>query len=117
MTVSEDSAAGRHSRRRMEPSKSCAGFLHACISLLVLILCAPIVSAQVSATLSGIVTDQSGAVVSALGVSSFRIGPEIDPGVPALAADGERPVMLALKSGNFGAPDFYAKALRILEGA
>ena len=48
---------------------------------------------------------------------ALRIGPEIDPGVPALAADGKKPVLLALKSGNFGAPDFYAKALRILEAA
>ena len=60
--------------------------------------------------------ETAGAVVTALGVERFTIGPEIDPGVPALAADGARPVMLALKSGNFGAPDFYAKALRVLEG-
>jgi uncharacterized protein YgbK (DUF1537 family) len=59
--------------------------------------------------------ETSGAVVTALGVERFSIGPEIDPGVPALAADGKKPVMLALKSGNFGAPDFYAKALRMLE--
>ena len=60
--------------------------------------------------------ETSGAVVTALGLGHFEIGPEIDPGVPALASslqDG-RPVRLALKSGNFGAPDFYAKALRIL---
>jgi uncharacterized protein YgbK (DUF1537 family) len=61
--------------------------------------------------------ETAGAVVTALGVERFTIGPEIDPGVPALAADGARPVMLALKSGNFGATDFYAKALRVLEGA
>jgi 3-dehydrotetronate 4-kinase len=60
--------------------------------------------------------ETAGAVVTALGLERFMIGPEIDPGVPALAADGARPVMLALKSGNFGAPDFYGKALRILEG-
>ena len=60
--------------------------------------------------------ETAGAVVTALGVERFSIGPEIDPGVPALAADGKKPVLLALKSGNFGAPDFYAKALRILEG-
>jgi uncharacterized protein YgbK (DUF1537 family) len=60
--------------------------------------------------------ETAGAVVTALGVESFTIGPEIDPGVPALAAAGVRPIMLALKSGNFGAPDFYGKALRILEG-
>ena len=29
-------------------------------------------------------------------------GHEIDPGVPALSAEGRRPVRLALKSGNFG---------------
>jgi uncharacterized protein YgbK (DUF1537 family) len=60
--------------------------------------------------------ETAGAVVTALGLERFAIGPEIDPGVPALAADGTRPVMLALKSGNFGAPDFFGKALRILEG-
>lgn len=61
--------------------------------------------------------ETSGAVVTALGVDSLRIGPEIDPGVPALVAEGKRPVHLALKSGNFGAVDFYAKALRVMEGA
>jgi uncharacterized protein YgbK (DUF1537 family) len=60
--------------------------------------------------------ETAGAVVTALGIDRFAIGPEIDPGVPALAAGGPRPIMLALKSGNFGAPDFYAKALRVLEG-
>jgi len=60
--------------------------------------------------------ETSGAVVARLGVRSLRIGPEIDPGVPALLAPGERPLALALKSGNFGAPDFFAKALAILEG-
>jgi uncharacterized protein YgbK (DUF1537 family) len=57
--------------------------------------------------------ETSGAVVNALGVSALAIGPEIDPGVPALAVDGA-PLRLALKSGNFGADDFYAKALRVL---
>ena len=59
--------------------------------------------------------ETSGAVVSALGVSRFAIGPEIAPGVPALAAvDG--PLRLALKSGNFGQPDFFARALDVLGG-
>ena len=57
----------------------------------------------------------SGAVVTALGFKSFRIGPEIDPGVPMLEANGQEPMLLALKSGNFGAVDFYAKALRMME--
>jgi uncharacterized protein YgbK (DUF1537 family) len=60
--------------------------------------------------------ETSGAVVSALNIEAVEIGPEIDPGVPALLAPGERPLALALKSGNFGAPDFFAKALKVLEG-
>jgi 3-dehydrotetronate 4-kinase len=59
--------------------------------------------------------ETSGAVVTALGLESFRIGPEIDPGVPVLEASGQRPMLLALKSGNFGGVDFYAKALRMME--
>ena len=39
----------------------------------------------------------------------MAVGPEIDPGVPALAVP-ERGLALALKSGNFGADDFFAKA-------
>jgi len=58
--------------------------------------------------------ETSGAVVSALGVSMLEIGPEIDPGVPwTLAADGN-PMALALKSGNFGALDFFTKSLEML---
>lgn len=59
--------------------------------------------------------ETSGAVVSALGVKAFEIGPTIDPGVPALRAiDGN--LVIALKSGNFGGRDFFARADRILEG-
>ncbi|GAB4066862.1 four-carbon acid sugar kinase family protein [Ancylobacter sonchi] len=59
--------------------------------------------------------ETSGAVAQALGLEALEIGPEIDPGVPILAApDGG--VALALKSGNFGAPDFFAKALAALAG-
>jgi len=60
--------------------------------------------------------ETSGAIVTALGLDRLRIGPEIDPGVPALRAEGRRAVSLALKSGNFGAPDFYEKALRVMGG-
>ena len=55
--------------------------------------------------------ETSGAVVSALGLDALAIGPEIDPGVPALSATSGAPLALALKSGNFGAVDFFAKAL------
>ncbi|MCG8694385.1 MAG: four-carbon acid sugar kinase family protein [Minwuiales bacterium] len=58
--------------------------------------------------------ETSGAVVQALGVTALRIGPEIDPGVPWTQSLGDPPIALALKSGNFGAPDFFVKALRML---
>jgi uncharacterized protein YgbK (DUF1537 family) len=54
--------------------------------------------------------ETAGAVVGALGIESLRIGPEIDPGVPWTVSLGERPMALALKSGNFGSPDFFLKA-------
>jgi 3-dehydrotetronate 4-kinase len=55
--------------------------------------------------------ETAGAVVSRLGVRSLRIGVEIDPGVPwTYAEGGSTPMLLALKSGNFGAPDFFLKA-------
>ena len=63
--------------------------------------------------------ETSGAVVKALGVKGLRIGPEIDPGVPwtvALQPESEdKPLALALKSGNFGTPDFFIKAWDYLQ--
>jgi uncharacterized protein YgbK (DUF1537 family) len=61
--------------------------------------------------------ETSGAVVEALGVKRLRIGSEIDPGVPWTMADSviqARPLAMALKSGNFGTPDFFLKAWRAL---
>ncbi len=57
--------------------------------------------------------ETSGAVVEALGVASLALGPEIDPGVPVMRAGPD--LAIALKSGNFGAPDFFDKAGRIME--
>jgi uncharacterized protein YgbK (DUF1537 family) len=55
--------------------------------------------------------ETAGAVVKALGIEGLRIGPEIDPGVPWTSAlGGGKPLALALKSGNFGTPDFFLKA-------
>ena len=60
--------------------------------------------------------ETSGAVVARLGVKSLRIGPEIDPGVPWTYAEGTgKPMLLALKSGNFGAPNFFLKSFQMLE--
>jgi len=53
--------------------------------------------------------ETSGAVVQRLGVRSLRIGPEIDPGVPWTYA-APAGLHLALKSGNFGARDFFLRA-------
>ena len=64
--------------------------------------------------------ETSGAVVQALGVQVLTIGAQIDPGVPATSAAtarGDEPLGLALKSGNFGTVDFFAKALARLDGA
>jgi uncharacterized protein YgbK (DUF1537 family) len=55
--------------------------------------------------------ETSGAIVTRLGIQRLRIGAEIDPGVPWTFAEGSGPAMrLALKSGNFGARDFFLKA-------
>lgn len=60
--------------------------------------------------------ETSGAVVNALASSALFIGPEIDPGVPWTLTLGEgEPIALALKSGNFGAPDFFLKAWEMLK--
>ncbi|SAL80105.1 HPr kinase [Caballeronia terrestris] len=61
--------------------------------------------------------ETSGAVVQALDVRSLRIGPQIDPGIPATQSISAKPLGLALKSGNFGTINFFAKALEALNGA
>jgi uncharacterized protein YgbK (DUF1537 family) len=61
--------------------------------------------------------ETSGAVVQALGVQLLHIGAQIDPGVPATVSATAQPLALALKSGNFGGRDFFAKALKQLAGA
>ncbi len=56
--------------------------------------------------------ETSGAVVEALNIHQLEIGPEIAPGVPALRANEN--LVLALKSGNFGQPDFFQQAEKVL---
>ena len=59
--------------------------------------------------------ETAGAVVSRLGVRSLLIGAEIDPGVPwTYAEGGSTPLMMALKSGNFGGRDFFTRAFEVL---
>ncbi|MBO1907696.1 four-carbon acid sugar kinase family protein [Microvirga sp. 3-52] len=58
--------------------------------------------------------ETSGAVVNALDVDALAIGPEIDPGVPWTRSLAGIDLALALKSGNFGTPDFFLKAWNML---
>ena len=58
--------------------------------------------------------ETSGATVLGLGIRTLEIGPEIDPGVPwTRVVDGPE-MVVALKSGNFGTPDFFLKAWSLL---
>jgi 3-dehydrotetronate 4-kinase len=55
--------------------------------------------------------ETAGICVQALGIRQLQIGPQIDPGVPWCYAGG---LHLALKSGNFGSPDFFSKAFALV---
>jgi uncharacterized protein YgbK (DUF1537 family) len=57
--------------------------------------------------------ETAGAVVRALGVRALATGTEIAPGVPWMVSLGEPALALALKSGNFGGPDFFLQALEV----
>ena len=59
--------------------------------------------------------ETSGAVVSALGITRLKVGPEIEPGVPWMETIGEPRIALALKSGNFGSENFFLNALAMSE--
>ena len=60
--------------------------------------------------------ETSGAVIKGLGVQELKIGEEISHGVPALwspHSDGNKPISVTLKSGNFGQTDFFERALKV----
>jgi 3-dehydrotetronate 4-kinase len=61
--------------------------------------------------------ETSGAVVDRLGIPGFLVGPEIAAGVPVLRAVGAKngDMLLALKSGNFGGPEFFSDALKLMK--
>ena len=60
--------------------------------------------------------ETSGAVVDRLGIPAFLVGPEIAAGVPVLRCVGwgKGEAVMALKSGNFGGPDFFNDAIRLM---
>lgn len=53
--------------------------------------------------------ETSGVVTQALNIQGLHIGPTISPGIPWVKAIG-RPLSLALKSGNFGDENFFARS-------
>ncbi|MFD8863678.1 nucleotide-binding domain containing protein [Streptomyces sp. NPDC059590] len=56
--------------------------------------------------------ETSGAVTTALGIRAVLVGDEADPGVPwTYATTKAGDLALMLKSGNFGAPDLFTRAL------
>jgi uncharacterized protein YgbK (DUF1537 family) len=64
--------------------------------------------------------ETSGAVIKGLGIQELKIGKEISHGVPALwspESNGNKPVSVALKSGNFGQDDFFTRALKALKNS
>ena len=60
--------------------------------------------------------ETSGAAVDRLGIPGFLVGAEIAAGVPVLRAIGAKAgdMLLALKSGNFGGPEFFSDALKLM---
>jgi uncharacterized protein YgbK (DUF1537 family) len=60
--------------------------------------------------------ETSGAVVDRLKIPAFLVGAEIAAGVPVLRAvgAGAGEMLLALKSGNFGGPEFFSDALNLM---
>jgi uncharacterized protein YgbK (DUF1537 family) len=60
--------------------------------------------------------ETSGAVVDRLQIPGFLVGEEIAAGVPVLRAVGvgNGEMLLALKSGNFGGPEFFSDALKLM---
>jgi uncharacterized protein YgbK (DUF1537 family) len=61
--------------------------------------------------------ETSGAVVDRLRIPGFLVGAEIAAGVPVLRAVGAPKfgeMLLALKSGNFGGPEFFSDALKLM---
>lgn len=55
--------------------------------------------------------ETAGAVVRALGVRVLAFGEDIDPGVPWTYSLDPQGFSLLMKSGNFGGPDLFMKAL------
>lgn len=60
--------------------------------------------------------ETSGAVTKKLGYHSFQIGKSVAPGVPLMIPVEDPDIRLVLKSGNFGQPDFFERAIAVAKG-
>ena len=59
--------------------------------------------------------ETSASVCSKLGIEGLRVWKEIEPGLPSCLSLNKPSMMLVLKSGSFGSPDFFAKAIEHLK--
>jgi uncharacterized protein YgbK (DUF1537 family) len=60
--------------------------------------------------------ETAGAICRHLDLGAFQVGPNIEPGVPLCHSLGHFRLPVILKSGNFGSPDFYGRALQAIYG-
>jgi len=58
--------------------------------------------------------ETSGAVLNSLGIAALAFGDEVEPGVPWTASLEPQGFYFALKSGNFGSPAFFSRALEMV---
>ncbi|MGC8792741.1 MAG: four-carbon acid sugar kinase family protein [Bryobacteraceae bacterium] len=61
--------------------------------------------------------ETAGAVCRALELAALEVRPNIEPGVPLCVSLGWFRLPVVLKSGNFGSPDFYGRALEACRAA
>ncbi|HLN60896.1 MAG TPA: four-carbon acid sugar kinase family protein [Symbiobacteriaceae bacterium] len=59
--------------------------------------------------------DTTGTIVRRLGIQGNIVLDEIEPGLPSGLALGVRPLLVVLKSGSFGKPEFLLKAMEHLK--
>lgn len=55
--------------------------------------------------------ETSNAICQGLGITGMRVWKEIQPGVPSCYSLEQKPRLFVLKSGSFGKPDFFVRAL------
>jgi uncharacterized protein YgbK (DUF1537 family) len=59
--------------------------------------------------------ETSTAICRTLELGAFDVGSNIEPGVPLCISQGRFQLPVVLKSGNFGSPNFYSKAIQAIQ--